>query len=234
MPPLLDKRPILCYTVMEYRFTNTEVFLHMNATPATVRERYRAPRFSLPRVLLCGVLLSVLVAACLYIYHTSVPFLQERLLASEKKVLAWMVKELGFYLPLITVCLFHAVVYHKHDRRDGVAQREMMWEILVVLTLTYAVLLPHVSAVSRELYELAVEEGATIPETDVGVPWTLMMKLREWFLRQPIALGLLLLFHATRARREIRHPETEAEDAAEPPAPMSEAPVLPEEVTHEA
>ncbi len=183
----------------------------MTASPTVLIGRHY--RFSPVRTLFCGVLLSALVAACLYVYHTAFTFYHARLLENEMKTIAWFTEQIGLSLPLIVICLFHYLVYHAHDRHDGAARREMMWEIVIVAVLTYAVLLPYLSRVSRDMYEAAVEAGATIPETDGKVPWTLLMKLHEWFVRQPIPLCLLFLFHRVRATRELQHPETEVRPA---------------------
>ena len=112
----------------------------MTSPAPAVGRRYR---FSIVRVLLFGVLLSLLTAACLYVYHTAVTFYHARLLDAGKKSIAWFVEQIGYSLPFISICLFHAAVYHRHDRRDGVAQREMLWEVVFVAFFTYGVLLPY-------------------------------------------------------------------------------------------
>ncbi len=175
----------------------------VQSTPAT-----RTYRFSILRTLFCGLLLSVLVAACLYVHHTAFTFYHARLLENNMKTTAWIVEQVGFVLPWIVICLFQYMVYHKHDRRDGAARREMMWEIAIVAFVIYAVLLPYISHLSDAMKEAALNAGAVIPETDVDVPWTLMMKMHEWFVRLLIPLSVLFLFHRVRATREIRHPET--------------------------
>ena len=166
--------------------------------------------FSIPRVLLCGVLLSALVAVCLYLHHTAFDFYRARLLDDESKTLAWFTREIGYALPFIVICLFHFIVYHRHDRRDGVARREMMWEIAIVALFTYAVLLPYLSRISDALYTNALAAGEVLEKTDGGVEITLLMQLHEWFIRLTIPLVILLVFHAARARREILCPESEA------------------------
>lgn len=178
----------------------------MTSPAPAVGRRYR---FSIVRVLLFGVLLSLLTAACLYVYHTAVTFYHARLLDAGKKSIAWFVEQIGYSLPFISICLFHAAVYHRHDRRDGVAQREMLWEVVFVAFFTYGVLLPYMNGLSRDMYLAAVESGATIPETEAGVPWTLMMKLHDWFIRFTVPLLVLTIFHSMRAKREIERPETE-------------------------
>ncbi len=184
----------------------------MTATASAVAPRRY--RFSILRTLLCGVLLSLLVAACLYIDHTAVAFAHERLLAAEMKTSAWLVDEFGLILPLIVMCLFPLLVYSRHDRRDGDARREMMWEIVIVAVLIYGVLLPYLSNLSAAMYEAAIEAGDTIPKTEGKVHWTLLMKMHEWFVRLPIPLSILILYHKTRADRERKYPE--AEDCSQP------------------
>ena len=174
----------------------------------TAARRYR---FSIGRVLFCGVLLTALVAVCLYLSHTAFDFYHARFLEEESKTLAWFTQQIGFSLPFIVICLFHCFVYHKHDRRDGVARREMFWEIVIVTVLTYAVLLPYLSAISDALYTNALAAGEAVPENDVGVEVTLLMELHDWFIRLTIPLGALMVFHSFRARREMRFPE-EAEE----------------------
>lgn len=171
-------------------------------------------RISIPRILLCGILLTILMAGCLYLHHTALSFYQARLLDNASKTMAWLTKQLSFALPFIVICLFHAFVYHRHDTHDGSARREMFWEVLVVAVLTYAVLIPYLAKISEALYINALAAGETIPKTEGKVEITLLMEFHEWFIRLTIPLGLLLTFHGTRARRETFCPEAE-----ETPAP---------------
>ncbi len=185
----------------------------MTAPAARTAPTRRVYRFNILRVLLCGILLGVLVAACLYVHHTSFDFAYDRLTEDGSKTLAWITREVGLSLPLLMICLFQFMVYHKHDRRDGVASREMLWEVIIAAALTYLVLLPYMASLSREMYDAAVAAGATIPKTeDANVPWTLLMKLHEWFVRQTVPFGLLMVFHYTRSRRERLCPDTEADE----------------------
>ncbi len=196
-------------------------------------------RFSILRVLLCGICLSALVAACLYIHHTAVSFYLERLLAEEKKHTAWIAEQISFALPWIVICLFQAIAYAKLDHRDGVARREMFWEVVLVTVFTYTVMLPYLNGLSQEMYDAAVAAGADIPETDGGVPWTLMMKLHDWFIRLAIPLALILTLHGMRARRESLAPDmpevklTLAEYEASLAAEASDAASAPLESTEE-
>ena len=184
----------------------------MTATPALPTQTGRRYRFSILRILICGVLLSVLVAACLYCKYTAIDFFHARLLEQESKTSAWIIKQVSFALPWIVICLFHGLVYTKHDRRDGIAQREMFWEVLMVTAFVYLLLLPYLKNVSEDMYAAALEMGADIPQTDGKVDKTFLMIFHEWFIRMAVPLGVLLVFHSTRARREELHPETEAEE----------------------
>ena len=184
----------------------------MTATQALPAETGRRYRFSILRILICGVLLSVLVAACLYCKYTAIDFFHARLLEQESKTSAWIIKQVSFALPWIVICLFHGLVYTKHDRRDGIAQREMFWEVLMVTAFVYLLLLPYLKNVSEDMYAAALEMGADIPQTEGKVDKTFLMIFHEWFIRMAVPLGVLLVFHSTRARREELHPETEAEE----------------------
>ena len=184
----------------------------MTATQALPTQTGRRYRFSILRILICGVLLSVLVAACLYCKYTAIDFFHARLLEQESKTSAWILKQVSFALPWIVICLFHGLVYCKHDRRDGIVQREMFWEVLLVTVFTYLVLLPYLKNISEEMYAAALEMGADIPQTDGKVDQTFLMIFHEWFIRMAVPLSALLLFHSVRARREMDYPETEAEE----------------------
>lgn len=181
----------------------------MTATQALPAETGRRYRFSILRILICGVFLSVLVAACLYCKYTAIDFFHARLLEQESKTSAWIIKQVSFALPWIVICLFHGLVYCKHDRRDGIAQREMFWEVLMVTAFVYLLLLPYLKNISEDMYTAALEMGADIPQTDGKVDKTFLMIFHEWFIRMIVPLSALLLFHSVRARRERDYPETE-------------------------
>ena len=182
----------------------------MTATITPTQAADRRYRFSILRVLLFSVLMSVLVAACLYLKHSAVDFYHARLLEQESKTSAWILKQVGFALPWIFMCIFHAVTYRKHDRRDGVASREMFWEVLLVTVFTYFILLPYLQNMSDDMYAAALEAGAKIPQTDGKVDRTFIMIFHEWFVRMAVPLAALLIFYSARARRERLHPEPEA------------------------
>lgn len=183
----------------------------------------RPRRPSVLRILLCSLLMWILVVASLYLHHTAIPFYAERLADSNMKTIAWFLKQAGFALPFILIAVFQYMVYHRHDTHDGIARREMLWEVILVAALTYLVLLPLVLDLSDRMYEAALLAGAKIPKTDGGAPWTLAMKLHEWFIRLAIPLSLLCLFHGTRASREIHEPEEP--DLPVPPATPDPLPI---------
>ena len=184
----------------------------MTASIPDTRATVRRYRFNILRVLICGIFMSVLVAACLYLKYSAVDFFHARLLEQESKTSAWILKQVGFALPWIFMCIFQSITYRKHDRRDGIVAREMFWEVMLVTVFTYLVLLPYLSHVSEEMYAAALEMGADIPQTDGKVDQTFLMIFHEWFIRMAVPLSALLLFHSVRARRERDYPETEAEE----------------------
>ncbi len=201
--------------------------------PTTCKPIYR---FSLIRVLVMSVLLSLLVAGCLYLHHTVFTDARTHFLDAESKSIAWMVRELGYMLPFIVIALFQYAVYHRYDREDGILQREMMWEMALVALLTYAVLLPYVCHLSDELYAaaklLTEQTGEKLPQTEGKVDRTLAMDLHQWFVRLSIPLALLGVYHGSRASREHRealvaHAEPAHADMSQP---EGEAPIA-EEVT---
>lgn len=182
----------------------------MTATQALPTGTGRRYRFSILRVLICGVFLSVLVAACLYCKYTAIDFFHARLLEQESKTSAWILKQVGFALPWIFMCIFQSITYRKHDRRDGIVAREMFWEVMLVTVFTYFILLPYLKGISEEMYAAALEAGAKIPQTDGKVDQTFIMLFHEWFVRMAVPLTALLIFYSARARRERLFPETEA------------------------
>ena len=170
----------------------------------------RRYRFSVLRILFFSLLMSVLVTAAFYLKYSAVDFFHARLLEQESKTSAWILKQVGFALPWIFMCVFHAATYRRHDRHDSIAVREMFWEVLLVTVFTYFILLPHLQNYSDELYAAAVEAGAKIPQTDGKVDQTFIMLFHEWFVRMAVPFAALLIFYSARARRERLHPETEA------------------------
>lgn len=182
----------------------------MTASIPDTRATVRRYRFSILRVLLCGFFMSVLVAACLYLKYSAVDFFHARLLEQESKTSAWILKQVGFALPWIFMCVFQSITYRKHDRRDGIVAREMFWEVMLVTVFTYFILLPYLKGISEEMYAATLEAGAKIPQTDGKVDQTFIMLFHEWFVRMAVPLTALLIFYSARARRERLFPETEA------------------------
>ena len=182
----------------------------MTASIPDTRATVRRYRFNILRVLICGIFMSVLVAACLYLKYTAVDFFHARLLEQESKTSAWILKQVGFALPWIFMCVFQSITYRKHDRRDGIVAREMFWEVMLVTVFTYFILLPYLKGISEEMYAAALEAGAKIPQTDGKVDQTFIMLFHEWFVRMAVPLTALLILYSARARRERLFPETEA------------------------
>ena len=172
----------------------------------------RRYRFSILRVILCSLMLAILLTACLYLYHTSLDFYRNHFLEQEKETEAWIVKQVALALPFVFITLFHIGVYYKHDRHDGIASREMAWEIAITALLVYAVLLPLTAELSSALRDTVLAQGGELATNEGGVEITLLMDLHKWFVAQIIPLGLLLVLHSTRAVREHRHPEDEVEE----------------------
>lgn len=161
------------------------------------------------RVLVCSLLMAALVAVCLVVHHSAILFYRERLADAGLKGLAFVLEQAGYALPLIVLAVFPSIVYRGYDRRDGDARWEMFWEVLLVAVLTYAVLLPCVARYSDILQARAVAAGVELEMTAGKVPLTLLMQVSEWFVRFLIPVGILLVFHGTRASRERHFPETE-------------------------
>ena len=181
----------------------------MTAPTPTTGYRYR---FSILRVLLCGIFMSCLVAACLYLKYSAVDFLHARLLDQGSKTSAWILKQVSYALPWIFMCLFHAITYRSRDRHDGVAAREKFWEVILVTVFVYLVMLPHLRGISDAMHAADLEAGASIPQTEGKVDQTFIMLFHEWFVRMSIPLVGLMVFYSAQARRERLHPETEAEE----------------------
>ena len=167
--------------------------------PPKEKGRYR---FSVFRVVVISLLLFVLLGLCLFLYHTAFRTLESDFAATEKKNSAWIVGELGLMLPLLTVSLFQFAVYAKHDRRNAIAQREMAWEILVATLLIYAVVLPIISHISDQRLTLQLAAGAVVEETEGKELRTLLMDMAEWFIRLPVPMLLLYIFHRSKASDE--------------------------------
>lgn len=196
-----------------------------------------ARRVSVWRVLLFGLLLSLLLAAELYAHHAVFPGFIEYLRSIDHKSTAWIANQLSFMLPFITLAVFQCAAYAKAENGDGVMQREKMWEIVLVAVLIYGALLPYVRHYSDTVHEAAlaaaVLAGETLPKTPGGVDQTILLEVFEWFFRLTVPLMLLGLYHGSRAERETR--EYAAAGAAghdTQPVTASAAPA--QEVIHES
>ena len=184
----------------------------MTAVPGLTPTPKYNYRFSILRVLLCGIFMSCLVAACLYLKYSAVDFFHARLLDQGSKTSAWILKQVSYALPWIFMCLFHAITYRSRDRHDGVAAREKFWEVVLVTVFVYLIMLPHMRQISDAMHAAALEAGATIPQTEGKVDQTFIMLFHEWFVRMSIPLGALMVFYSAQARRQRLRPETEAEE----------------------
>ena len=165
-------------------------------------------RFSWLRVAVISLLLFVLLGLCLFLHHTAFSALENDFSSMEKKNSSWIVGELGLMLPLITVALFQLAVYAKHDRKNAVAQREMAWEIIIATLLIYAVVLPVIMYISDQRLTLALAADAAVEQTEGKEYRTLMMDMAEWFIRLPVPMLLLYIFHRSKAEHELTEPET--------------------------
>ncbi len=164
-------------------------------------------RFSVLRVAVISLLLFVLLGLCLYLHHTAFRSLENDFSLTEKKNSSWIVGELGLMLPLLTVALFQFAIYAKHDRKNAVAQREMAWEIIIATLLIYAVVLPVVMYISDYRLTLQLAAGAEVEQTEGKEYRTLMMELAEWFIRLPVPMLLLYIFHRSKAEHELTEPQ---------------------------
>lgn len=176
-----------------------------------------ARRVSPVRVILFGVLLSLLLSAELYAHYAIFPDFIEYLRSIDHKSSAWIGNQLSFMLPFITLCVFQGAVYRKDENGDGIMQREKMWEIVLVAVLIFGALLPYVYHYSDKVHEAALAAAVlaeeTLPKTEGGVDKTIMLAVFEWFLRLTVPLLLLGLYHGARAERETKE-YAAAQDAA--------------------
>ena len=180
----------------------------------TVALKYSNVKFSLVRVIILSLLLFLLISLELGLYHTAIADLTDNLMSEyntteEKgwqKTAAWMIEQIIMMLPLVTICIFQFAVYSRYNRKDGVLQREMGCEVLLCAVLVYAVLLPVVAKFSRDQYAAEVLAG-TLKYYDKGGPITLLRESLGWFLRFLIPVGLLSVYHFSRARAEIEDEE---------------------------
>lgn len=174
-------------------------------TPAyiTPPRETRTYKFSVPRMILMGLMLFALIVACLYLYHTAFRQYGEYLTEEKKETTAWIVKQLSFMLPFIAVAVFQCAVYAKHDNRDGVLQKERAYELLIAAALTYLVLLPLVCWYSDANLLLSLMAELDVPKTDGKEYETVILLVFEWFVRLAVPLCLLFVYHMARAKAEI-------------------------------
>lgn len=170
------------------------------APPEKEKGQYK---FSLIRVLVIGVMLSILVAICLCLHHTAFVALEKGLINGEHKNSAWIATEIGYMLPFVVICIFQYAVYVKHDRQNGIVQKEMAWQLVVAMTLTYAVLLPIAIHISDAQLSLRLAADAVMETTEGNVERSIMMEIAEWFIRLAVPMLLLWIFHASKAKSEI-------------------------------
>ena len=169
-------------------------------------------RISPTRIVVFSLFLFVLVAIELYLSETSLSVFHEQLLNDYthtedkgwQKTVAWLVNQLRYWLPFLTICIFQYAVYRNHNTENGVCQMEMAWQVGILTVLVFGGLLPYVAHVSEAARELALANGETLPLTDGGKESTILLRTTEWFIRVSIPLLLLLVYHATCGKREAK------------------------------
>ena len=180
-------------------------------------------RISIARIIVFSLFLFVLIAIELYASETSLSVFHEQLLSDythteEKgwqKTVAWLVDQLRYWLPFLTVCIFQYAVYRKHNSENGICQKEMAWQVGILTVLVYGGLLPYVAHISKTARELAIANGETLPLTEGGEESTILLRAAAWFIRVSIPLLLLLVYHATCGTREAKDASAHAEPCTE-------------------
>ena len=186
-------------------------------TPAyiTLPKEQRSYRFSILRILIIGGLLSLITVGCLYLHHHAFSHYLTYLKDAEKKSTHWIVKQLGYMLPFLAIAIFQYAVYAKHNRKDGVLQREMAWEILIVAAFTYLILLPAVCYKSDITLKVSLVAGLDV-EKNAGKEYqTLLLSVAEWFIRFAIPLCILFIYHGAKAKAEKLESSMEAAEATD-------------------
>lgn len=189
--------------------------------------------FSVPRVLVMGGLLFLLVTGCLHLFHTAFAEYGRYLEAEDKKTSLWLVEQLSYLLPLVVVAAFQSLVYAKRDRRDGVLQRERAYELLLLGALLALVLLPLVWIYSDRQLILSLMAGIKVDKNEGQEYETLLLQVLPWLLRFVIPLLLLFVYHMARARAEeteISALETSQEATGQKAPEVSEAEAVREAV----
>lgn len=192
----------MCYTKYEVKIRRFAMTAPTRPSAHSLPRKEISYRFSIFRVLLFSACMAVLIAFELYCHHTVFASFIEHLATTGKKNSAWIGKQLSFALPFLTVAFFQFLAYRRHEREDGVFQKEKAWEIVCLLFFVYAVLLPVVRHLSQTAWETLAESGARLPVTAGGANKTLLLLLAEWFIRLSIPFALLLVYHALRSARE--------------------------------
>ena len=165
------------------------------------------------RTSLLGLLLSAVVAGTLYLHtHTFPELLQEitdteahpAFPTSATTAVTWIMDQLGYLAPFLSVLILPFIIYRKLDRHDGMAQRELACQMALVAAFTYLFLLPYVAHISDAELQAALAAGEAFPTREGGAYDTLLLRLAEWFIRLAVGLAVLLVYHTTRAQREIQ------------------------------
>ena len=180
-------------------------------------------RISPTRIVVFSLFLFVLIAIELYASETSLSVFHEQLLndythTEEKgwqKTVAWLVDQLRYWLPFLTVCIFQYAVYRKHNSENGICQKEMAWQVGILTVLVYGGLLPYVAHISKTARELAIANGETLPLTEGGEESTILLGAAAWFIRVSVPLLLLLVYHASCGKREAKETPDSAEICTE-------------------
>ncbi len=166
------------------------------------------------RTMLVGLLLSAVVAGTLHLHARILPEFTTELLTDPEtglvssqleknhKNFLWFVEQFGYLAPLLAVMILPALIYHPIDRRDGRVQQELTWVTVIVIAVTFLLLLPYTARISDAEVQAALSAGETFPTRDGGAYDTLLLKVIPWFLRLGVGLGILCLYHSTRAHRE--------------------------------
>lgn len=175
---------------------------------------YTSTKLKPIRIAIIAVLLFLLIVAEFYMFSTVFSKLYDNLMTEYdlanggtkkgfEKIIAWCVNEISLWLPAITICSFQYLVYHKYNRDDGIYQREMGFEILLVTILVYAVLLPIVAKISTDMHQATIAAGEIVDKYEKGGYITLLSESLMWFLRFFIPAGILSVYHFSRAAHEM-------------------------------
>ena len=190
-------------------------------TSLSPARRAAVGRISPVRIGVFSLLLFALICVEFYIGETALTVFYDQLLGDFsytenkgwQKIAAWFIKELRFWLPFLTVCIFQYVTYRGYHAENGVCHKEMAWQVGIVTVLTYGGLLPYVAVLSKDLQALAISNGEELATNAGGVETTLMLHASIWFVRLAVPLLMLLVYHAARGRREAATKVAPVEEA---------------------